>query len=85
MSRTVIMGREVDLWDPQRLRAGDRVRIVRRVENELTWNSSGHMDWTIGQVGEVVNVRRSGVQLTFRREGRRPQVWTYDFDCVGPV
>ena len=39
----------------RKFKIGDKVRILDRTEKKY-WNPDGEMDWTIGEIGTIVNI-----------------------------
>lgn len=62
---------------------GDRVKIVRKVENKWKWASGGEMDSTLGKEGSVVGgVGCAHSEVSVETDDGWFHTWIYDNDCL---
>ncbi|MGL6099600.1 MAG: hypothetical protein ACRC0G_08230 [Fusobacteriaceae bacterium] len=64
-----------------KFKVGDRVKIVRKVEDKWIWTSSGEMDLTLGKEGDIVDVGHPHCQVSVEG-GDGVTTWTYDNECL---
>lgn len=62
------------------LKAGDKVKVVRKVEKDgCGWNRQGKMDTTIGTIGEILITCNTCVTLEMPADN-----WSYHYECLEP-
>lgn len=60
-----------------KFKIGDTVKIVKRSEYYIKWNSMGLMANTIGTIGKILLIYENHAYINF---GIRD--WSYDFECL---
>ena len=62
------------------IKIGSKVKVVRKVEDDVPWNREGNMDKTVGKVGVVRDVSDWAIYVEMADNH-----WNYSFECLEPV
>lgn len=63
---------------------GDKVKIAKRIENGSLggrWNTNGKMDWTLGKIGEIIEIFSKILKVRFKNN----EIWCYHHECLQKV
>lgn len=63
------------------LKAGSRVKVVRKETDSVPWNINGRMDATIGMTGTMFEAGIYSLRVAFSDDS----VWAYQYECLEPV